>query len=76
METSGSGRLPDRIIASYRLYQAGHPEILGDDGLLEEKRVREWAQANGRPLAARGRVPSNLLLDFAEDYLAKHEQSR
>lgn len=70
METSGNGPLPDRIIASHRLHQADHTEILSADGLLEEKRVREWAQANDRPLAARGRVPSNLWLEFAEDYLA------
>jgi hypothetical protein len=75
METGSSGRLPDRIIASYRLHQADHPEILSADGLLEEKGVQEWAHANALPLAARGRVPSNLWLDFAEDYLAQHEQN-
>jgi hypothetical protein len=75
METGSSGRLPDCIIASYRLHQADHPEILSADGLLEEKRVQEWAHANARPLAARGRVPSNVWLDFTEDYLAQHEQN-
>lgn len=72
MEIGDNGRLPDRIIASYRLHQA-HAEALGPDGLLEEKRVREWAQDSHRPLAARGRVPSNLWLDYTEDYLAQHE---
>jgi hypothetical protein len=74
-EIGGNGRLPGRIIASYRLCQAGHSEILGADMSLEEKRVREWAQAEGRPLAARGRVPSSLWLDFVEDYLAQHERN-
>jgi hypothetical protein len=74
MEIGSNGRLPDRIIASYRLSQAGHARILGDDGLLEEKHVREWAQANSRPLAARGKVPSGQWIDFVADYLAQHEQ--
>src|SRR5262249_37278047 len=46
METGGNGRLPDRVIASYRLYQSGHAEILSRTGSLEEKHVREWAHAN------------------------------
>lgn len=83
METGGNGRLPDRVIASYRLYQSGHAEILSHTRLLEEKRVREWAHArvrewahaNDLPLAARDRLPSNLWLDFAEDYMAQHKQS-
>lgn len=75
IRTGSSGRLPDRITASYRLHQAGHPETLSADGLLEEKHVREWAQANARPLAARGRVPSSLWLEFTEVYLAQHKQN-
>jgi hypothetical protein len=71
---AANGRLPDRVIASYRLHQASRLEILSADGLLEEKRVQEWARAEGLPLAARGRVPSSLWLDFAEDYLAQHGQ--
>jgi hypothetical protein len=73
METGGSGRLPDRVIASHRLHQAGHAEGLGTDGFLEEERVRDWAQASNRPLAARGRLPSSLWLDFVEDYLTQHK---
>jgi hypothetical protein len=72
VEIGGNGRLPDRIIASYRLSQANRTEVLGKDGLLEEKRIQTWAKANGRPRAARGRIPSNLRLDFAEDYLANN----
>jgi hypothetical protein len=76
MEAGGNGRLPDRVIASYRLHQSGHGEILSHAGFLEEKHVREWAHANNRPLAARGRLPSNLWLDFADDYISWHEQDR
>lgn len=75
METGGNGRLPDRVLASYRLYQSGHAEILSHTGSLEEKHVREWAHANDRSLAARGRLPSNLWLDFADDYVAQHKRS-
>lgn len=75
MQIGGNGRLPDRIIASHRLHQAGRLEMLSSDGLLEEERVREWAHANSRPMAARGRVPGNLWLDFVEDYLAQHGQN-
>ncbi len=74
MEIGSNGRLPDRIVASCRLSQAGHASILGDDKLLEEKRVREWARADSRPLAARDRVPSGQWIEFADDYLAQHEQ--
>jgi hypothetical protein len=73
VDIGGNGRLPDRIIASYRLSQANQTKALGPDGLLEEERVRQWAQANERPLAARGRIPSDLWLDFAEDYLAQRQ---
>jgi Lsr2 len=75
MKIGSNGRLPDRILASYRLSQAGHARILDEDGLLEEQRVREWAQAHRRPLAARGKMPSDQWIDFVDDYLAQHEQN-
>jgi hypothetical protein len=65
-------RLFNRVVASYRLDQAHHLEVLGANGLLEDKHVREWAYANNRMLAARGRVPDGLWLDFAADYLSLH----
>jgi hypothetical protein len=68
-----NGRLPDRIIASYRLHLAGHGNILGEDGFLGEQHVRGWAQTNHRPLRARGQLPSKLWLEFADDYLTRHE---
>jgi hypothetical protein len=64
-----SGRLPGRVIASYRLQQAGRTDVLGADGLLDEKHVREWARDKDRPLGARNRLPSDLWLDFTKDYL-------
>ena len=70
---NGNGRLSDQVIASYRLAKAGHTELIGPDGLLDEKHVREWAAVTGRPMAARGRVPSGLWLDFAEYLLAQQE---
>jgi hypothetical protein len=73
IEVGSNGRLPDRIVASYRLSQAGHASILGDGKLLEEKHVREWARANSRPLAARDRVSSGQWIEFADDYLAQHD---
>lgn len=75
IEIGSNGRLPDRIVASYRLSQVDHASILGDDKLLEEKHVREWARANNRPLAARDRVPSGQWIEFADDYLAQLEQN-
>jgi Probable Zinc-ribbon domain len=38
IQTGGNGRLPDRVVSSYRLHQAGHPEVLGAGKLLEELR--------------------------------------
>src|SRR5262249_7415836 len=51
----GSGRVPDRVTASFRLDQAGRGDLLGPDGLLAEARVREWAVTAGLQLGARGR---------------------
>jgi hypothetical protein len=65
----GNGRLPDRVVASYRLFLTGNGHLLGEDGYLGEEPVRGWAQTNNRPLAARGRLPSALWLDFVDDYL-------
>lgn len=75
MEIGGNGRLPDHVIASYRLHQSGHAEILSHTGFPEQKHVLEWAHANDRPLGARGRPPSSLWLDFADDYISRHNQS-
>jgi len=60
-----SGRIPDRVTASYRLDQAGRDDLLGPDGLLDEARVREWAVSAGRQLGARGRVTGELWLDYS-----------
>ncbi|QFY12964.1 hypothetical protein GBF35_46125 [Nonomuraea phyllanthi] len=65
IQLNGSGRVPGRVIASYRLHRAGYLQVLGTDGLLEEEQVREWAQANGKTLGARGRVTGQLWIDFA-----------
>ena len=74
IETGSNGRLPDRVIASYRLSQAGRPELLGADELLLEQSVQQWAQAAGRPLNARGRVPGSLWLEFAEEQMEGERQ--
>ncbi|MGI5158916.1 zinc-ribbon domain-containing protein [Microbispora sp. CA-102843] len=66
-----SGRVPDRVTASYWLHGAGHLQLLGPDLLLQEKLVREWAHATSRPLGARGRVPGELWIDYVRDYLKR-----
>ncbi|MDT9701696.1 hypothetical protein [Streptomyces sp. P17] len=66
----GSGRVPDRVTASYRLDQAGRDDLLGPDGLLDEARVREWAVSAERQLGTRGRLTGELWLDYATKELA------
>ncbi|MBT2417324.1 MULTISPECIES: Lsr2 family protein [Streptomyces] len=70
MAIGGSGRVPDRVTASFRLYQAGREDLLGPDGLLDEARVREWAVHAGRRLGARARVTGELWLDYSTQELA------
>ncbi|MGW0579006.1 zinc-ribbon domain-containing protein [Streptomyces sp. NPDC002920] len=65
----GSGRVPDRVTASYRLDQAGRDDLLGPDGLLDEARVREWAVRAGCQLGAKGRVTGELWLDYSSKEL-------
>ncbi|MER6161618.1 hypothetical protein ABT147_39905 [Streptomyces sp. NPDC001868] len=69
-----SGRVPDRVTASYRLDQARRNDLLGPDGLLDEGRVREWAVSVGRQLGARGRVTGELWLDYSTKELATGPQ--
>ncbi|MGA5452692.1 zinc-ribbon domain-containing protein [Streptomyces umbrinus] len=70
----GSGRVPDRVTASYRLDQAGRDDLLGPDGLLDEARVRQWALLAVRQLGARGRVTGELWLDYCAEQLAAGTQ--
>ncbi|AIS02517.1 histone-like nucleoid-structuring protein Lsr2 [Streptomyces glaucescens] len=66
-----SGRVPDRITASYRLHRAGCLDLLDRQGLLDEASVRQWAEDAGQRLGARGRVTGRLWLDYAADYLTR-----
>lgn len=56
--------------ASARRVRAGRPaaavKTARTNGKVDAKAVREWAQANGEQVSARGRVPS----DVVEKYLA------
>ncbi|MCC9738549.1 zinc-ribbon domain-containing protein [Streptomyces sp. MNU89] len=70
----GSGRVPDRMTASFRLDQAGRGDLLGPDGLLAEARVREWAVTAGLQLGARGGVTGELWLDYSTNELAAGAQ--
>jgi hypothetical protein len=65
----GAGRVPDPLIASHRLEKAGRSDLLGEDGLLQEDRVRAWTHEEERPLGVRGRVTGQLWLDFANHVL-------
>ncbi|MGW5335924.1 Lsr2 family DNA-binding protein [Streptomyces bauhiniae] len=69
-----SGRISDRVTASYRLDQAGRDDLLGPGGLLAEACVREWAISAGRQLGARGRVTGELWLDYSTKELAAMPQ--
>lgn len=71
----GSGRVPDRVTASFRLDQAGRDDLLGPDGLLDEARVREWAASAGRQLGVRGRLTGELWLDYSTKELAAELQT-
>ncbi|MEU6277502.1 histone-like nucleoid-structuring protein Lsr2 [Streptomyces populi] len=73
IEVGANGRVPDRIIASYRLSKAGRSDALGVDGLLEEHCVQQWAQLSGHKLGARGRVTSEVWLAYATDCLTEGE---
>ncbi|WP_454321176.1 Lsr2 family DNA-binding protein [Streptomyces phaeoluteigriseus] len=66
-----SGRVPDRVTASYRLHRAGCLDLLDRQGLLDEASVRRWAEDAGQRLGARGRVTGPLWLDYAADYLTR-----
>ncbi|MGV9324099.1 Lsr2 family DNA-binding protein [Streptosporangium sandarakinum] len=73
IETGENGRVPARVTASYRLSQAGRPDVLGADGLLEEAHVQHRAQLNGQKRGARGRVTSEVWLAYATDALSRDE---
>jgi len=59
-----NGRVPERIIASYRLHQAGMQDELSEDGLIETRRVEQWARSTGRSLGAKGRLTAGVWLDY------------
>jgi hypothetical protein len=64
-----NGRVPDQVIASFRLHQAGQLHLLGPAGVLDEDRVRDWANKMGLRLGARNRLPSRAWLDFTDQHL-------
>ncbi|MFJ9690679.1 zinc-ribbon domain-containing protein [Kitasatospora sp. NPDC101183] len=68
-EIAGMGRVADRYVASYRLDDAGRCDLLGEDGLLAETAVADWARQEGRALGVRNRVTSELWLDYAHHHL-------
>lgn len=70
----GSGRVPDRVTASYRLDQAGRHDLLGPVGLPDAARVREWAVRTGRQLGARDKVTGELWLDYSTAKIAPGPQ--
>lgn len=76
LEVGVSGRVPDRITASHRLYQAGRLDLLDHQGLLGEPLVRQWAEAAGYRLGARRRVTGQLWLDYAADHPSRTSAGR
>ncbi|MCM8555410.1 histone-like nucleoid-structuring protein Lsr2 [Streptomyces sp. STCH 565 A] len=69
IDVGTSGRVPDRVTASWRLHRAGRLDVLAADGLLDERRVQQWTQTDGVHLGARGRVTSGAWLAYAEHCL-------
>ncbi|MFP8887951.1 Lsr2 family DNA-binding protein [Streptomyces mangrovi] len=76
LKVGSSGRIPDRVTASYRLHRAGRLDLLSHPGLLDEAPVRQWAEDAGHRLAARGRVTGQLWLDYATDRLTRASVGR
>ncbi|MFI9262228.1 zinc-ribbon domain-containing protein [Streptomyces sioyaensis] len=68
-----SGRVPGQITASYRLHKAGRSDALATNGLLDERRVQQWAQLNGMELGAKSRLRSEIWLAYAADCLSPGE---
>uniref|UniRef100_A0AAU2VZZ5 Zinc-ribbon domain-containing protein n=1 Tax=Streptomyces sp. NBC_00008 TaxID=2903610 RepID=A0AAU2VZZ5_9ACTN len=65
IDVGTSGRIADRVAASWHLHRAGRLDVLGADGLVDERCVRQWAQRDGVHLGARGRVTSGAWLAYA-----------
>ena len=72
---SENGRVPDRLVASHRLVNAGHHDRLGSDGLLDPALVQAWATAKEHPLGVRNRIPSGLWLLYASEILNSDAES-
>ena len=69
LSVSKNGRAPAKIVASYLLHAAGLSGHFDAHGLLDETRVRAWAELKGVPLLARGRLPEQAWLGYAADHL-------
>ena len=66
-----NGRVPARIIASYRLRSAGKADQLEAPGLLGETQVRQWVKQTGLvPLLAKDRISEEAWLKYAESHVA------
>lgn len=63
---NGAGRVPDRVVASWRLAIAGRGDQLGDDMLMDESPVRQWAVDAGLAFGARNRMKGEMWLEYAE----------
>ncbi len=62
------GRIPDRLVASYRLHKAGLDPLLDEDGLIPQRPVEIWVQSTTL-LSARGRLTSNAWMAYADHHL-------
>lgn len=68
-----NGRIPDQLVASHRLANAGYHDHLGSDGLLDQARVQVWATQNGHQLGVRNRVTGDLWLQYAAEIPSSDE---
>jgi len=66
-----NGRLPARVVASFRLAKAGISDHLGDGGQLDESAVRDWAEHHEVRMLARGRISEQAWLDYASSALGE-----
>ncbi|MFG3055520.1 zinc-ribbon domain-containing protein [Kitasatospora sp. NPDC048239] len=73
-EIAVTGRVADRFTASYRLDAAGRSDLLGGDGLLAQAPVADWAHREGCALGVRGRVTSDVWLDYAHHQLTTSDR--
>jgi len=69
LAVGNNGRVPAEIVASYLLHTAGLSGHFDAHGLLDETRVRAWAELKGIPLLARDRLPEQAWLGYAADHL-------